>query len=56
VIDLYVWVAKGSQEPGTETTNGYHVIRWSYGGMSFAAVSDLNPDELNQFKELLMRN
>jgi len=32
---------------------GYHVAGWIRGGMRFWAVSDLNPQELAQFRELL---
>jgi anti-sigma factor RsiW len=51
LINLFIW-------PTTETeTNprklkplqGYQMIHWTVGGMTFWAVSDLNEGELNQF-------
>jgi anti-sigma factor RsiW len=32
---------------------GYNLIRWSNGGMTYWAVSDLNLAELQQFAQLL---
>jgi anti-sigma factor RsiW len=56
VIDLFIWPAKTGEAIGDQSSKGYNVIRWSNGGMSFVAVSDLNKTELGQFKDLLLRN
>jgi anti-sigma factor RsiW len=54
IIDLFIWPS--TQEPsGNTSANGYNVVRWTHGGMSFVAVSDLNKIELEQFKDLLRR-
>jgi anti-sigma factor RsiW len=52
-IDLFIWPSQSGEAGKSEFRKGYHVIRWSGGGMSFAAVSDLNKAELDQFKTLL---
>lgn len=41
--------AKGDRLPATGTAGGYNIVRWSAGGFSFWAVSDLEPAELNTF-------
>jgi anti-sigma factor RsiW len=52
VINLFVWPA-GKQQAVPETAEGYHLLSWTRGGFSYAAVSDLNPDELREFKSAL---
>ena len=52
VINLFVWPA-GKQQAVPETAEGYHLLSWARGGFSYAAVSDLNPDELREFKSAL---
>ena len=54
LINLFVWpsteAAAGSEK--ISARQGYNVIRWSNGGMSYWAVSDLNLAELQQFVQL----
>jgi len=51
MIDLYVWPEAGSKGGATGLTskNGYHLLHWLNGGMTFWAISDLNPTELQDF-------
>jgi anti-sigma factor RsiW len=51
VINLFIWPTKeGDSEPAARTPiNGYNLIHWSRGGMTFWAVSDLNEKELMEF-------
>lgn len=51
VIDLFVWPGGGSLARGTTagSRNGYNFLRWNQDGMTFWAVSDLNPHELADF-------
>ena len=51
VINLFIWPTKESDsEPAVRTAiNGYNLIHWSRGGMTFWAVSDLNERELMEF-------
>jgi anti-sigma factor RsiW len=48
-INLFVWPA-GKPAPATQNLDGYHIISWSQGGFTYAAVSDLNPEELREFE------
>ena len=54
LINLFVWPAPGVADTPLSVADrqGYRVIRWSRAGMSSAAVSDLAPDELDQFARL----
>lgn len=53
-INLFIWpstdVAKTEK---ASVTNGYNLIGWTNGGMSYWVVSDLNLAELQQFVQLL---
>lgn len=53
VIDLFIWPTQAEDASGTEASKGFNVVRWRKSGMSFAAVSDLNETELEQFESLL---
>lgn len=55
VIDLFVWPepdARAVEPTSTPAKRGYHILRWNRGGMSFWAISDVNPDDLNAFARL----
>ena len=54
-INVFIWPTTdaGTTTQSVSETHGYNVIRWSTGGMSYWAVSDLNMDELRQFVQLL---
>jgi anti-sigma factor RsiW len=51
VIDLFVWPIGGSgdQAPEAGSRDGYNFLRWRQGGMSFWAVSDVDPRGLAEF-------
>ena len=54
-INLFVWpstAAPSLSEKALER-QGFNLIRWSSGGMTYWAVSDLNLAELQQFAQLL---
>jgi anti-sigma factor RsiW len=55
VINLLVWPAgrEGQSEPRSQTKQGYHVVHWQQGGMSWWAVSDLEAAELGEFARLV---
>jgi anti-sigma factor RsiW len=55
IIDLFIWPATTDAEaaPKMETRQGYHLVHWTQSGMSYWAVSDLNPAELQQFARLV---
>ena len=50
-INLFVWPA-GKIAAAAETLDGYHVASWSQGGFAYAAVSDLNIPELQEFQRV----
>jgi anti-sigma factor RsiW len=54
VINIFVWPAESSPDrgPATATRNGYHVVQWVGGGMTWWVVSDLNPAELREFADM----
>ena len=52
-IGVYVWPAAETSEGATSTENGFHALHWSAGGMTFWAVSDLDPVELQRFAALV---
>lgn len=51
VIDLFVWPQHKPQDvPLRESASkGYNVVRWSEGGMTYWAVSDVNAEDLKAF-------
>ncbi len=53
-VDLFVWVAS---TPAPDVTmgisRGYHVARWTEGDLAFAAVSDMDEEELRTFVDLV---
>ena len=54
LIDLFVWPVPGAADaaPAAAERAGYHVVRWTQGGMALWAVSDLEADQLAQFARL----
>lgn len=58
IINLFLWPAdSGTADGGVAASSleGYHVIHWSSGGMTYWAVSDLNPEDLRAFGNLVQR-
>jgi anti-sigma factor RsiW len=53
-IDVFVWGAAAPVPAVTMgVSRGYHVARWTEGDLSYAAVSDMEEDELRAFVDLL---
>ena len=48
-VNLFVWPAKPAAER-TSVDDGFELAEWSDGGLRFAAVSDIPPQELQQFE------
>jgi anti-sigma factor RsiW len=54
-INLFVW-AEGSKPPhsaGVRVRHGYSICHWAQGGFTFWAISDLEPNLLENFEQLL---
>jgi anti-sigma factor RsiW len=54
VINLFVWPGNRPR-PTTDSLHGYHVLGWDDGGMQYWAVSDVNVQDLDQFRDLWRR-
>ena len=55
VINLFSWPARGSAIAPVQASSyqGYNVLHWTQGGMTYWAVSDLNEGELQGFARLV---
>ena len=53
-INVFMWPSDGPQTVAARqsTEQGYNVVTWSTGGVTYAAVSDLNLGELQQLQSL----
>ena len=54
-INLFVWPAPTSGDKRIEK-DGYSMSEWSQGGLRYAAVSDVSPAELEQFRQAFVRS
>jgi len=56
-INLFVWPDGGADEKESMASEqGYHVAQWRGNGMRFAAVSDVNTEELKAFADLVRQH
>jgi anti-sigma factor RsiW len=57
IINLFIWPSEHGSEKSAEETSlrGYNLIRWTHSGMRYAAVSDLNRNELRSFQQALRK-
>lgn len=55
VVNVFVWPSPTPDDvaPRLVPVNGYNLLTWSHGGLTYWAVSDLNGAELQQLKALL---
>jgi anti-sigma factor RsiW len=59
VINVFTWPAEGNSSRGKEQTvrslhrQGFHIRSWQQMGMAYWVISDLNPQELDDFVRLL---
>jgi anti-sigma factor RsiW len=56
LIDVFVWPAPAQKAERTLARDGFNIVRFARGGMSFWLVSDLNRNELDDFARLLAGN
>jgi len=54
-VNVFIWPAtrNSSTTERSAVRQGYNLIHWNESGMTFWAVSDLNPVELREFVELI---
>jgi anti-sigma factor RsiW len=55
VVNVFMWRAPGNEEvaPTLATKNGYNLLAWTKGGVTYWAVSDLDAGELKRLQRLL---
>ena len=53
VINLFIWPIDGTSPLRQSSLRGYNLAHFSEAGMAYWAVSDLNPEALRLFAELL---
>ncbi|MFZ1104356.1 MAG: anti-sigma factor [Hyphomicrobiaceae bacterium] len=55
VVNVFMWAAPGNEEvaPTLATKNGYNLLTWTKGGITYWAVSDLDASELKRLQGLL---
>ena len=56
-VDLFIWPVEPGAEsiPREMTRQGYHLVHWTSGGLTYWAISDLNANDLREFVRLLQR-
>jgi anti-sigma factor RsiW len=52
LINLFIWPGSKPPAVGRHTRDGYTLLDWSQGGMTYWAVSDVNPNDLTLFESL----
>jgi len=55
VINLFAWASPGSSDEAfrDEARQGFNVVTWRRGGISYYAVSDVEADQLAEFAKLV---
>lgn len=53
IINVFAWANGDTSLPSMSTRNGYHMVFWKTGNLSFCAISDTAPDELLGLTRLL---
>ena len=53
LVNLFILPASSDARPRTVERQGFHLAGWERSGMKWWAVSDLNPQELAQFRAAL---
>ena len=53
LINLFIWPDAKPAPAGRHSRDGYTLLDWRQGGMTYWAVSDVNPNDLDAFEALL---
>ena len=56
VINLFAWADRGQRLPDTGSRDGYRMILWKNKDLDYAAVSDVDPAELDRFVALVKKS
>jgi anti-sigma factor RsiW len=56
-INLFVWTGseKYAEKATPQTRQGYNILFWTRGGMTYCAISDIAVDEMQTFAALLQK-
>ena len=55
VINLFAWASPGKPDTGfhDESRQGFNIVTWRHGGITYYAVSDVEADQLAEFAKLV---
>ena len=55
IINLFAWASPGKPDTGfhDESRQGFNVVTWCHGGITYYAVSDVEADQLAEFAKLV---
>lgn len=56
VINLFVWADRDARLPATGSRDGYRMVFWKQKDLDLAAVSDVDPAELDHFVDLVKKS
>jgi anti-sigma factor RsiW len=56
VINLFAWADRNMRLPGTDSRDGYRMVFWKQNDLDLAAVSDVDPAELDKFVGLVKKS
>ena len=56
VINLFAWADRGQSLPASGMRDGYRMILWKQDDLDLAAVSDMDPGELDHFVALVKKS
>ena len=56
VINLFAWADHDARLPGTSSRDGYRMVFWKQKDLDLAAVSDVDPAELDRFVDLVKKS
>ena len=56
VINLFAWADRGQSLPSSGMRDGYRMVLWKQGDLDLAAVSDVDPGELEHFVALVKKS
>ena len=56
IINLFAWADRGQSLPADGTRDGYRIILWKQDDLDLAAVSDVDPSELDHFVQLVKKS
>ncbi len=56
IINLFTWADHNVRLPGTGSRDGYRMIFWKQKDLELAAVSDVDPAELDRFVDLVKKS